>query len=106
MTDALERKRAAIIARREATTFPGEVKACDEALARLEASSPTRAAVTVRALAEHQRRAWLCLVDGAGRLTKKESSFLHNMRERRFASPSQLRWLDDLALRIQWEKTL
>src|SRR3546814_18200148 len=45
MTDALDRKRQAITARRDASTFPGEVEACDAALARLDAISPTRAVV-------------------------------------------------------------
>src|SRR3546814_6981908 len=37
MTDALDRKRQAITARRDASTFPGEVEASDAALARLDA---------------------------------------------------------------------
>src|SRR3546814_6588266 len=106
MTDALDRKRQAITARRDASTFPGEVEACDAALARLDAISPTRAVVRRKELRDHQRRAWLCLVAGAGRLSKAENSFLHNVRERQSISDRQAKWLTDLEVRIEWEKSL
>lgn len=108
MTEALERKRQAIKARAASTPFPAEVEACERALARLEAGSEgTRNVVRAKAAASglmpHQRTAWLCLVTGAGRLSRSESSFLHNMRERRFITDPQQRWLDALDARISWE---
>lgn len=106
MMDAIERKRQAIKARRNASTFAGEIDACDAALTRLEAVSPTRAVVRRKALLDHQRRAWLLLVAGVGRLSKTENSFLHNVRERLTITERQAKWLTDLEVRIEWEKSL
>ena len=72
----------------------------------MEAISPTRAVVRRKELRDHQRRAWLCLVAGAGRLSKAENSFLHNVRERQSISDRQAKWLTDLEVRIEWEKSL
>lgn len=58
-------------------------------------------------LLPHQRRAWLCLVNGAGMLSKNENSFLHNIRERRTTpTTAQAEWLNLIEVRIQWEKSL
>lgn len=55
------------------------------------------------ALMPHQRMAWLCLAAGAGKLSKKENSFLHRMRESRYISSRQLDWLKDIDARLRWE---
>lgn len=106
MTDALERKRDKIRARRDASTFPGEVEACDAALARLDEASPTLVVIRRKELLDHQRRAWLCLASGGGHLSKAENSFLHNIRERRSISTAQAKWLNDIEVRVRWEKSL
>ena len=108
MIDAIERKKRAIKARAASSTFPGEVAACAAALERLEAGvegtrNVVRAKAAASGLLPHQRTAWLCLVSGAGKLSRKESSFLHNMRERRFITGPQEQWLALLDARISWE---
>lgn len=108
MTDALERKKLAIKARAASSTFPGEIAACEAALERLEAGTEgTRNVVKAKAAASgllpHQRTAWLCLVTAAGKLSRGESAFLHNMRERRFITGPQAQWLAILDARISWE---
>lgn len=129
MTDAIERKRQAIKARAASSSFPAEVEACKAALARLDERQPTRNVVkvkaelrpdpfgqretfkrpgppAVRSLMAHQRKAWLALAAGGGRLSRNENSFLHRMRESNHISPAQQRWLDDIDVRLQWEATL
>lgn len=130
MSDAIERKKQSIRARAAASPFPAEVEACNAALERLERRSPTREAVKVKAglvqpdpfgirttvertgprpvdpLMPHQRKAWRTLAAGGGRLSRTENSFLHRMRESRYISPRQERWLDDLARRLDWEASL
>lgn len=110
MTTALERKREAIKALAASATIPGEVAAAKRALERLDAGvegtrNVVRAKAAASGLMPHQRTAWLCLVTGAGRLSRSESSFLHNMRERRFITEAQQKWLDALDARISWEVT-
>lgn len=88
-------------------THPNIREAAEIAKAKLAKAHSTKQAIRAKVLADHQRRAWLCLVDGAGRLSKAENSFLHNIRERRIQpTSSQMRWLGDLELRIAWEKSL
>lgn len=99
------------------TDVPGEREAAEAAISRLEASSPTRDVVRkrepltagprpARLLMPHQRKAWLALAAGGGRLSRNENSFLHRMRESSHISPAQQRWLDDIDVRLQWEATL
>jgi hypothetical protein len=88
------------------TSNAGEREAALAAVERLRANSPTRAAVKAKGLMEHQRRAWMCLVDGAGHLTKWENSFLHSVRAARSASGKQMKCLADIERRIAWEATL
>lgn len=129
MMDAIERKRRAIKARAAASTFPAEVQACEAALARLDERQPTRNVVkmkaelhpdpfgprqtfnragppAVRALLPHQRKAWLILAAGGGHLSRSENSFLHRMRESRYLSPAQQRYLDDIDIRLRWEASV
>lgn len=88
-------------------THPNIRKNAEAAKARLTTALATMQVIRAKVLADHQRRAWLCIVDGAGRLSKAENSFLHNIRERRIQpTSSQMRWLGDLELRIAWEKSL
>lgn len=88
-------------------THPNIRQNAEIAKAKLTKSHATKQVIKAKVLADHQRRAWLCLVDGAGRLSKAENSFLHNIRERRIhPTSSQMRWLTDLERRIAWEKSL
>lgn len=87
-------------------TLPNIRANAEAAKARLTAAHATQRVVRAKVLAEHQRRAWLCLVNGAGILSKRENSFLHNVRERRVITGPMARWLDDLETRIRWEKSL
>lgn len=113
------------------TDVPGEREAAEAAISRLEARNPTRDVVRkreplpapsdpfgerqapvrggprpARLLMPHQRKAWLALAAGGGRLSRNENSFLHRMRESNHISPAQQRWLDDIDVRLQWEATL
>jgi len=104
----------------------GERQAALAAVERLKASSPTRGVVQakatvpadpfgervvhkksgprpVRLLHSHQRKAWLALAAGGGKLSRNENSFLHRMRESSYISPAQERWLNDIDLRLKWE---
>ena len=67
------------------------------------APHPTRNVVMAKALAQHQRTATELLKIGRGKLSRGESSFLHNIREREFLSAGQDRWLRDLNVRLKWE---
>lgn len=129
MTDAIERKRRAIKARAAASTFPAEVEACEAALARLDERQPTRNVVKVkaelhpdpfgpretfkrpgppaaRALLPHQRKAWLILAGGGGKLSRAENSFLHRVRESTSISTAQSRFLNDIDIRMRWEASI
>ena len=84
----------------------GERDAALAAIDRLNAKTPSRNAVSVKAAAlllPHQRTAWLCLAAGGGRLSRTENSFLHRMRDSRWISEKQERWLADIDLRLRWE---
>ena len=110
------------------TDVPGEKDAAHAAIARLEANSTTTDVVRrretlpfpadpfthggarsnsgprpVRLLLPHQRQAWLALAAGGGRLSRTENSFLHRMRESRYISPDQQRWLNEIGVRLEWE---
>lgn len=89
------------------TDSEGERNAALAAVERMEANQPTKAIVRRKELLDHQRRAWLCLASGGGRLSKSENSFLHNIRERRTTpTTAQSEWLHLIEVRIQWEKSL
>jgi hypothetical protein len=81
----------------------GERKAALRAIKRVQANNPSREVVRGKVLMEHQRRAWLCLVAGAGKLSRSESAFLHNVREKRFITDRMERWLSDIDTRLRWE---
>lgn len=129
MTAAIERKRRAIKARAAASPFPAEVEACNAALTRLDERQPTRDVVAtkvrlhpdpfgprqtakrpgppaVRPLLPHQRKAWLILASGGGHLSRTENSFLHRVRESKFITQAQSRWMDDIEIRVRWEETV
>jgi len=101
----------------EQTDNEGERNAALAAVQRMQASQSTRNAVAIKAavnrapravaaLLPHQRMAFLCLAAGGGRLSKKENSFLHKMRDSRWISPRQQAWLTDLDARLRWEAGL
>lgn len=110
------------------TDNPGEKAAANAAISRLESKGETRGVVRkrenlpvpadpftaggvrsnpgprpVRLLLPHQRQAWLALAAGGGRLSRTENSFLHRMRESRYISPDQQRWLNEIGVRLEWE---
>lgn len=87
-------------------THPNIRENAEAAKAKLTAAHATQQVVRAKVLAEHQRRAWMCLVNGAGILSKRENSFLHNVRDRRVITEPMARWLNDLETRIKWEKSL
>lgn len=66
-------------------------------------STPTRRAVTIKALYSHQQLASEAIATGRGILSRNETSFLHRIREQIDITENQRRWLSDINVRLQWE---
>lgn len=69
-------------------------------------TAATQRVVRLKALAEHQRQACAALECGQGILSRSEASFLHRVREQTVISASQRRYLNDLDVRVRWERSL